>query len=241
MKMARMDDARVVVIGGSSGIGRATSLMLADMGAKVIIAGRRRPSLAQVANNASGVTVRELDLASENSLEAFARQVGSFDSLVISAGVRGAGKPFLDAPFSDMATQIQLRLTFTLRAVHRLAPQLSPDGSIVLISGIAARRALANAVALTVTNAGIEAAVLGLAKELAPIRVNAVSPGRLDTGYWDGLPEDRRERMREDAATTLPVRRIGTAEDVASAVCFLLGHSFITGTVLDCDGGMKLV
>ncbi|MCR4265026.1 SDR family oxidoreductase [Nitratireductor sp. ZSWI3] len=234
------DEEKVVVIGGSSGIGRATSLMLAQKGAHVTIAGRRRQPLEAVASRADRIEVRELDLASEASLDVFAQELGCFDALVISAGVRGVGKPFLDAPFSDMAAQIELRLTYTLRAVHRLAPLLSPEGSIVLISGIAARRALANAVALTVTNAGLEAAVLGLAKELAPVRVNAVSPGRLDTGYWDGLPENLRQRMREDAAAKLPVRRIGTAEDVASAVCFLLGHSFITGTVLDCDGGMKL-
>jgi NAD(P)-dependent dehydrogenase (short-subunit alcohol dehydrogenase family) len=242
MSNGAMADMRAVVVGGSSGIGRATALMLAERGAEVVVAGTRKSALDEVAGQVAGsITGRKLDIGSTASLDSFAASLGNFDALVISAGRRGAGQPFIEAPFTDMEAQIGLRLTYTLRAIHVLARQLSSGGSIVLVSGIAARRALPNALALTVTNAGLEAATMGLARELAPIRVNCVSPGRLDTSYWDGLPEERRARMREEAATGLPVGRIGTAEDVARAVCFLLENDFVTGTVLDCDGGMKLI
>lgn len=242
--MSRAGARRMVVIGGSSGIGRATALHLADLGHDLLVCGTdegRLASTAEAGPAADRIETVRLDLADRRSLEAFAGQVEPFDDLVLSAGRRGEGKAFLEASFSDMEAQIDLRLRLTLRAVHRLAPLIRKGGTITFVTGVAARKVLQGGAALGVVNAGLEAATISLAVELAPLRVNAVAPGRLDTSFWDGLSEDIRESMRRDAALRLPAGRIGRAEDAAAAIAFLIASDFITGTVIDCDGGMKLV
>jgi NAD(P)-dependent dehydrogenase (short-subunit alcohol dehydrogenase family) len=117
---------------------------------------------------------------------------------------------------------------------------LRADGSVTIISAASARAAFAGTAGLAAANGALEAMVAPLAVELAPLRVNAVSPGVIDTQWWDGMPADQRRAYFEAVAAVTPVRRVGQPEDVAGAVVYLAGAGFVTGAVLECTGGSHL-
>ena len=119
-------------------------------------------------------------------------------------------------------------------------PFLRSDGSITFISAISARMANPGTSGLAAINAAIEGLVRPLAVELKPLRVNAVSPGVIDTPWWNRVPESQRQSLFEQSAAQTPAGRIGKPEDVAKAVAFLIDDTFMTGTVLECDGGLRL-
>jgi NAD(P)-dependent dehydrogenase (short-subunit alcohol dehydrogenase family) len=127
-----------------------------------------------------------------------------------------------------------------VKAIQAALPRLRPDGSVTIVSAASARAAFPGTVALAAANGALEAIVPPLAVELAPLRVNAVSPGVIDTPWWAGMPEDQRRAYFDAAAAITPVRRVGRAEDVADAIAYLAGATFVTGTVLECTGGLNL-
>jgi NAD(P)-dependent dehydrogenase (short-subunit alcohol dehydrogenase family) len=147
----------------------------------------------------------------------------------------GLGRPGLlrrafDAKFWGHVTTVQAVL-----------PHLAPDGSITLLGGVSARAAMSGIAGIAAINGAVEALVKPLATELAPIRVNGVSPGFVDTPWWSGLPEDARRGFFAQAAAVLPVRRIATADDIADAVVLAATNPNLTGTVIETDGGARLV
>lgn len=119
-------------------------------------------------------------------------------------------------------------------------PALRADGSVTIVSAVSARAAYPGAAGLAAVNGALEAIVPPLAVELAPLRINAVSPGVIDTHWWHGMPDDQRQAYFGAVAASTPVGRIGTPDDVADAIVYLAGASFITGTVLECTGGANL-
>jgi NAD(P)-dependent dehydrogenase (short-subunit alcohol dehydrogenase family) len=124
--------------------------------------------------------------------------------------------------------------------VRHAAGRISPEGSITLLSGAAAWTPMRGGAITASTNGAVAALVRTLAVELAPVRVNAVSPGIIDTPTWNALPDAQRSAMFDRLAGALPVGRVGTAEDVAEAIMFLMGSGFTTGTVLHIEGGHGL-
>jgi NAD(P)-dependent dehydrogenase (short-subunit alcohol dehydrogenase family) len=128
-----------------------------------------------------------------------------------------------------------------LTTVQATLPHLAPDGSITLLGAISARAGMAGTAGLAAINGAVEALVKPLAVELAPIRVNAVSPGVVDTAWWSGWPEEAREQFFAQSAKSLPVGRVATAEDVAEAVVLAATNPNLTGAVLETDGGARLV
>lgn len=139
---------------------------------------------------------------------------------------------------------VRSKLLGPLFVAQESAAHLSPGGSITFTTGIAARRPMRGGSAAAALNSGLEGLVRALAVELAPIRVNAVSPGWTDTPIWGAMPGMTAERKREvftSMAARLPTGRIGRPEDIADAVIFLMKNQFSTGTVLDVDGGHRLV
>lgn len=120
-------------------------------------------------------------------------------------------------------------------------PNLNPSGSITFVSAISARAANPGTVGLSAINSAIEGLVRPLAVELRPRRVNAVSPGVIDTPWWHWMPEDQKQETFDKFAAATPVGRVGRPEDIAEAIVFLIGNSFITGCVLERDGGLRLV
>ncbi len=127
-----------------------------------------------------------------------------------------------------------------LMLAKHLGPRIDPDGSFVLFSGVAAFKIAVGTMAVAITNGAADTLTRSLALELAPVRVNAISPGVIDTGAWDALGDDGRAAMFADVSRRNPVRRIGTAEDIASAVLFALTNSFLTGATIPVDGGEEL-
>jgi NAD(P)-dependent dehydrogenase (short-subunit alcohol dehydrogenase family) len=236
-----LEGRKAVVIGGSSGIGRATADALAKAGAAVAITGRDAGKVAKAAaalgDRVSGHVVDGKDAA---ALSAFFARLGPLDHLVVALGGGSAIGPFQQLDEPTMRAGFDNKFWPYLNAVRAGAPQLSQSGSITLVTGAAARRAIKGMSGLAAVNGALHAMIGPLALEYAPIRVNAVSPGLIATPYWDRMPADARQAMYDRSAASVPVGRVGTPEDIAGAVLFLAGNSFTTGAIIDCDGGARL-
>jgi NAD(P)-dependent dehydrogenase (short-subunit alcohol dehydrogenase family) len=220
---------RIVVIGGSSGIGLATARLCVDKGWEVIVASRD-PGRADV--EAEKVA---LDVTDASASRTFFERLGPIDHLV-STTVARAGGP---AKELDLAAA---RLAFETKLWGPLAAVQAADvrESIVLTSGAAAWTPISGGAATAAVNGAVEALVRTLAVELAPVRVNAVCPGIVDTPTWAGMEVDQRSAMFDRLAGALPVGRVGTPDDLAHAIWLLLTNGFVTGTVLGVDGGHRL-
>ena len=230
-----------VVIGGSSGMGRAIVDDLGAGGADVVSTSRRpEESSATPGLRAAGVRVVEADITTDRGLDALDDAVARVDHLVLSAATLEY-RPFRDFPADDAAETITGKLLGYWRVVHRLAPKLAEDASIVLFSGVASLRPGPGTAAVTAANAGVEGLGRSLAVELAPIRVNVLNPGVFETPSWSSMSEAEREAFFADTASSLPVGRVGQPADAAEAVRFLLTNRQVTGAVLDLDGGARLV
>jgi NAD(P)-dependent dehydrogenase (short-subunit alcohol dehydrogenase family) len=142
----------------------------------------------------------------------------------------------------DLMRAVRSKLLGPVFAAQESAARIKPGGSITFTSGIAARRPMRGGSAAAAINSGLEGLVRALAVELAPLRVNAVSPGWTDTPIWDGImAQDRKKEAFAAMAARLPCGRVGQAKDIAKAIIFLMTSEFSTGTVLDVDGGQRLV
>jgi NAD(P)-dependent dehydrogenase (short-subunit alcohol dehydrogenase family) len=231
---------KVVVFGGGSGVGLATTKLLAEKGAEIVITGRDADKLVAAARGIEGrVTTKAVDGRNVEKTRAFFDELGAIDHLVVPAGQTNRGGSFVDE-----ITHESFRATFDgkfwvqIMAAHAAAKHVKKGGSITLFSGGAAHRAMKGMVNIAAVNGAIEACVPTLAVELAPTRVNAISPGTLRTTYWTGVPEATLDQIMGRMANALPAGRVGTAEDIANAVLFLVTTSFVTGTVLAVDGGL---
>ncbi|OIR09813.1 3-oxoacyl-[acyl-carrier-protein] reductase FabG [mine drainage metagenome] len=236
---------RVVVIGGSSGMGFEIAKMALAKGAEVVIAGRsiQRLEAACVALGENGVEIAVVDIGQQSEVAALFKLVGQLDHLVVTAADLSYG-PVTELKESDLMRAVRSKLLGPLFAAQESASRIRPGGSITFTSGIAARRPMRGGAAAAAINSGLEGLARSLAIELAPLRVNVVSPGWTDTPIWDGMTgmtEDRKHEVHSSMAARLPSGRIGRVEDIAEAVFFLMKNGFVTGTVLDVDGGHRLV
>jgi NAD(P)-dependent dehydrogenase (short-subunit alcohol dehydrogenase family) len=237
-----LEGRKVAVIGGSSGIGLATADALVRAGAEVAITGRDAGKVAQAAAALGGrVTGHILDGRHVGAVTAFFAHFGSLDHLVVALGGGSAIGPFAQLDEATMRAGFDNKFFPYLNVVRAGASQLSRSGSITLVTGAAARRAMRGMSGLAAVNGALHAMIGPLALEYAPIRVNAVSPGLIDTPYWDRVPAEARRAMYDRSAASVPVGRVGTPEDIARAILFLAASSFTTGAILDCDGGARLV
>ncbi|WUJ68859.1 SDR family oxidoreductase [Kribbella soli] len=231
-----LQNQRVVVLGGTSGIGLATAALAADHGATVIVASSNPESvkraLESLPDSASGEAV---DLTDSAAVKAFFDGIEPFDHLVFTAG-EALTLLEIDSLDLDKARQaFELRYFAALGAVSAAAAKIRPGGSVVLTTGAAGDRPGPGwSVAASICGA-IDSAVRALALELAPIRVNAVKPGVVRTPLWrGGLDYD-------ETARHLPVQRVGEPEDIASAYVYLMNQPYSTGSIVSVDGGHVLV
>jgi NAD(P)-dependent dehydrogenase (short-subunit alcohol dehydrogenase family) len=236
---------RVVVIGGGSGMGLEVAKRVLAAGAEVVIAGRSQDRLhaARTSLGSDRVEVATVDIGERSQVAALFVHVGRFDHLVVTAADLPYG-PVMELTESDLMRAVRSKFLGPLYAAQESAGRIKPGGSITFTSGIAAHRPMRGGSAAAAINSGVEGLVRALAVELAPLRVNAVSPGWTDTPIWDGMAGMTKERKKEAFATMaarLPSGRIGRVEDIAEAIVFLMKSEFSTGTVLQVDGGHRLV
>jgi NAD(P)-dependent dehydrogenase (short-subunit alcohol dehydrogenase family) len=242
----RFKGTRVVIFGGSSGIGLETARLALAEGALVTIAGRSEGRLQRAAetlvaqSSPDQLRTVEADMADEPSIQALFAGETRIDHLFLPAGeLRPAGGDALTTGLEGLRSILEVRLLGVARVVRRAVPRMQ-GGSITLMSGLYSTRPAAGGAMVAAAVAGVEGMTRALALDLAPIRVNAVAPGLIDTPLWDTFAPEVREALAARAAK-LPVGRIGRPEEVAEAVLFLMTNGFVTGTVLPIDGGGGLI
>jgi len=232
----RLKDKKVLVIGGGSGMGLAIAEAAVREGGQVIIAGRSESKL-KAACEKIGTDVRRhpVDFTDAASVKSLFTAVGHVDHLAIPGSAVKTG-PLKELPLADAKSSMDSKFFGPYLAVKEA--HLNPGGSVVLFSGILSRRPDKGAPILAAINSAVEALGKALAVELAPVRVNVISPGMTrDTGAYLGMPDQEREDMFNSVAQSLPVKRVGLPSDIASVAVELMTNGFITGAVFDVDGG----
>jgi NAD(P)-dependent dehydrogenase (short-subunit alcohol dehydrogenase family) len=229
----------VVVVGRGGGIARAVTVLARSEGARVVVAGRNRDALARQYDD-EGITAEAVDVLDDESIATFAERVGRVDHVVSTVSARARGK-LADLDRAKLQLSFDTKVIGPVMLAKQFAPRINEGGSFVLFSGVNAFKVNVGYLGVAITNGAVDFLTRSLAVELAPIRVNAISPGVIDTGAWDTLGEEGKREYFAHVSDANPAGRIGTAEDVAEAVLFALTNSFLTGVTLKVDGGEPLI
>src|SRR6185312_6647549 len=225
-----LQDKTVVVVGRGSGIARAVALLAHDEGARVIVAGRDKAKLAD-AYDGVDISAETVDVTDDSSIRALADRVGPVDHVVSTASARARGNLY-DLERKNLQLSFDTKVIGPTMLAKHFAPQMNSGGSFVLFSGVNAFKVNVGYLGVAITNGAVDFLTRSLAVELAPIRVNAVSPGVIDTGAWDSLGEAGKREYFAHVGDSNPAGRIGTVDDVAEAVLFALTNTFLTGVTL---------
>jgi NAD(P)-dependent dehydrogenase (short-subunit alcohol dehydrogenase family) len=237
-----LNGKRIILLGGTSGIGFATAEMATREGATVVVASSRREKVDRaVARLPKGTEGYVIDLSNEEQVRDFFHRIGAFDHLAFTAGERMLQSGLSQTNVEQARHFFDLRFWGAFMAVKYGSSQIRPGGSIVLTSGVGTRRPRKGGTLASSIGGAVEALTRALAVELAPIRVNAVCPGTVRTEIWMSMPEEGREAMFQSIGQALPVGRVGEPYDLAQTYLYLMREGFSTGQVLVVDGGTSLV
>ncbi|QNK64415.1 SDR family oxidoreductase [Pedobacter sp. PAMC26386] len=233
---------KVVIIGGSSGIGLATAKAIASKNTAIIIISSNQQrvdkALGELPKNSIGYAI---DVTDETQVKNAFKKIGSFDHLVFTAGENIQLGNIEDTLLENARRYFDVRYWGAFTAVKYAAPYINPKGSIVLTSGIASNRPNKGwSMGASICSA-MEGFTRAIAMELAPIRVNIVSPGVVKTDLWSGMTPVDREEMYDQVGNSLPVKRVGNADDIAKAYVYLIEQEYVTGQTLIVDGGASFV
>ena len=236
-----LTDQRVVVIGGSSGMGLATARAAARDGAVVTVVSSRPERVdAAVAELPAGCDGAVVDVRDEGAVAALFERVGELDHLVFTAGDALTPRPLTEMSPGEARAVLEVRFWGAVGVIRSAAPRIRTGGSIALTTGTVGQRPVSGA-ALAAAGAGAaEGLVRGLAAELSPVRVNAVRAGAIRTPLWDGVPEAQREALFARLSQRTLLGTIGEPEEIALAHLYLMQNGYVTGTVLTVDGGLLL-
>ena len=224
---------KVVVVGGSSGIGLATAQLAKSEGADVVVASRNAERL-QAAAGKLGATAIATDVTSDHSVADLFRKCGPVDHVVVTAAQLRSG-PFKTVAMDDVRATMESKFWGAWRVAR--AADIRPGGSLTLVTGFLSIRPRPGAAIVGAANGALESLALALALELAPVRVNAVSPGIIDTPIRASMPEAARRDMLAKIAAALPVGRVGVADDIARQILTFMTVGFATGSIVYIDGG----
>ena len=231
----------IVVIGATSGMGLATAQTLAAAGYRIIISGRSQrtvdDALTKISGEASGFP---LDFTSPDSVGGFFTRVGAFDHLALVGSGQAAWGPFRDIKLDLLKTAFDQKFFGFFLCVQAGLAHLRKDGSIIFVIGGASRSAIPDTSGVAAVNGAIQAMAITLAKELAPTRVNIVSPGLVDTPAYDWMTPEQKQGFFKKMGGALPVGRVGHPSEIAEALLYLIRNQFTTGAILDVDGGGRL-
>lgn len=233
----QLSGQRVVVAGGTSGMGLATARAAAALGAEVIAAGRRPVAEREPV---PGVRQMAADVTDEESVRQLFGEVGELDHLLVTAS---PGRPgaFLGQDLAAARSFMDGKFFGSWMCARYAAPHLRSRGSITFVTGGAVVRPPAHGSMITAAFAALEALTRALAVELGPLRINAIRPGYTDSDMWSFLSAAERGDLRRRVADAMPVRRMGTPEDIAHTAVFLMTNPQVTGAVLEVTGGETLV
>ena len=224
---------KVVVVGGSSGIGLATAELARREGADVIIASRSAAKVDPIAERLNAIGI-PTDVTKDDSVANLFKASGPVDHVVVTAAQLRSG-PFRTVPMEDVRATMESKVWGAWRVAR--AAQFRPGGSLTLVSGFLSVRPRPNSAIVGVVNGALESLTRALALELAPLRVNCVSPGIIDTPIRAAMPEEARRDMLAKTAAALPVGRVGVGEDVAQQILAFMNIGFATGSIVYLDGG----
>jgi NAD(P)-dependent dehydrogenase (short-subunit alcohol dehydrogenase family) len=233
-----MSSQHAVIIGGSSGIGLATASQLLASGVRVTITGRSEHRLERARQSVPRVETVVMDAAVTDTLKPTFSRIGSFDHLVLALGSDKGFGPFTSTSVADVRKGFEEKVFPHFALAQASLPHLRKDGSITFVAGLSAHGAAPGTAGIGATNAAVAKFVPILAAELRPLRVNGVSPGVVDTPFWDFLPAEQRAAMFAEYAAKTPVGRVGKPDDIARAIAFLISDTFMNGHVIVCDGGL---
>jgi NAD(P)-dependent dehydrogenase (short-subunit alcohol dehydrogenase family) len=239
---ATHSNQRVVVLGGSSGIGLAVAQQVVAQGATAIIASsnadRVKQAVATLDGKGEGHT---LDLSNESDIQSFFRKIGDFDHLVFTAGDTLQLNELVTTDLNKARQAFELRYWAVLAAVKYASTRIRTGGSVVLTTGIAGERPHKGWTLAASVCGAIVSLTRALAVELAPIRVNAVSPGVVRTNLWNNMQEEERDGFYQNVGNNLLVGRVGEASEIARTYLFLMQEGYSTGQTVVVDGGGVLV
>ena len=228
---------KVVVVGGSSGIGLSTAELAKREGADVIIASRNAAKLDAIAEKLNAIAI-PADVTDDKSVANLFKRTGPVDHVVVTAAQLRTG-PFKTVAMEDVRSTFEGKFWGAWRVAREA--QFRAGGSLTLVSGFLSIRPRPNSAIVSAANAALESLARALALELAPVRVNCVSPGIIDTPIRAAMPEEARKDMLAKAAASLPVGRVGLGEDVAQQILSFMNNGFATGSTVYLDGGALVV
>ena len=227
----------VVVAGGSSGIGLAAAKRFQAAQAHVTITGRNGEKLQRM--QAEGFSTACVDSRDRQALSKFFETQEPIDHLIISlSGSKGMGA-FSELSLQTLREGFEEKFWPVLQTLQAALPYVSENGSITLVTAISGIAKLAGTSGLGAINGGLEIIVQVVAKELRHIRINAVSPGVIDTEWWHFLSQEARQEQFRELTQNIPAKRAGRPEEVADAILFVAGNAYMTGKVIGCDGGLS--
>jgi len=235
--MMQLSGKKVVVVGGSSGIGLATAELAKAEGAEVVIASRSAEKLNVVAGKLD-VKAVPTDVTSDDSVASLFKQTGAVDHVVVTAAQLKTG-PFKTVATDDVRATLEGKFWGAWRCAR--FSDIRPGGSLTLVSGFLSIRPRPNSAIVGAVNGALESLARSLAIDLAPVRVNCVSPGIIDTPIRAAMPEAARREMLAKIAAGLPVGRVGQGEDIARQILAFMTNGFMTGSIVYLDGGGIIV
>lgn len=224
----------VAVFGGSSGIGLSTAQAAHALGARVTIASRTEAKLREAAERIGQAETAAVDVRDADAVKLFFDRREPFRHVVVSAAELTAA-PLRKQTLAEARKAMESKFWGAVNVAH--AAKIAPEGSLTLVSGMIGARPSGAATLLSAINASLDTLAKALATEMAPVRVNCVSPGRIETPWWDFLPAAERQALFDRTASGLPLKRIGKPEEIAAQIVHLMQNGFMTGSVILVDGG----
>jgi NAD(P)-dependent dehydrogenase (short-subunit alcohol dehydrogenase family) len=231
----------VVVIGGSAGIGLETARRARAEGARLILAGRNPEPLQQAGGEVEALSTAAFDATDPAALERFFVDLPApIDHVMVTAGRPHYGR-LLEIDFEDARRALDAHLLLMLQVARNAAPKVRPGGTLVFMGGTGGRRISIGLGIVSTVTAALPALTASLALELAPVRVNLIAAGFVDTPLSASLLGDELDNRRNQLRATLPIRRVVTAADVAALAVHIMSNTALTGGTYDIDGGQQLV